>query len=350
MKEREVNYLSFLQVIATLAVVVLHTNGCYWDYRDNASWMSANVIECLMFFAVPMFFMVQGVTLLDYRDRYDTKTFLMKRIKKVFVPFLFWSFVAMFWCMTPYGGSWVHFRELSVSSVVRNILDSKYVSIYWYFIPQFCVYLSIPLFASVKKGYKKEIFSYLVVFGFLLNTVWVFADSITSKGLFSNYLKIEVVSGYIFFVVLGYLLANSELSNLKRLVLILFGILGFFLHLFGTSTLSREAGTIVRTYKGYCNVPSVLYAIAVFIVLKWIWEKWLFGYAGVRKLIGALSRYTFSIYLIHWYVMVSIQKFFGIDTYRLIWRLGAVFLIVPVSVLIAFLIRKIPILKIFVPE
>ena len=37
--------------------------------------------------------MITGTTLMQYRERYDTKTFFKKRFSKVLVPFLFWAIV-----------------------------------------------------------------------------------------------------------------------------------------------------------------------------------------------------------------------------------------------------------------
>ena len=64
-------YISILSVISSLAVVILHTNGCFWTFSYNGHWPSANVIESVMYFAVPIFFMISGATLIDYNERYD---------------------------------------------------------------------------------------------------------------------------------------------------------------------------------------------------------------------------------------------------------------------------------------
>lgn len=51
--------------------------------------MLVNVIESVMYFAVPCFFMISGANLMDYRKRYGTKTFLIKRTKKTIIPYIF---------------------------------------------------------------------------------------------------------------------------------------------------------------------------------------------------------------------------------------------------------------------
>ena len=88
-------YITVLNVISALSVVGLHTNGCFWEFSKERWWFTANIIESVLYFAVPVFFMITGATLLDYTKRCDTKTFFTRRLKKTVIPFVFWSLVAL---------------------------------------------------------------------------------------------------------------------------------------------------------------------------------------------------------------------------------------------------------------
>ncbi len=72
-------YIQILGVIACLAVVAMHVNGCFWQFSYDRYWITANIIECICYFAVPIFFMISGATLLNYRKRYTTAVFFKKR-------------------------------------------------------------------------------------------------------------------------------------------------------------------------------------------------------------------------------------------------------------------------------
>lgn len=48
-------------------------------------------VEVICYWAVPIFFMLTGATLMNYRSKYDTKTFFGHRIKRTVIPFLFFS-------------------------------------------------------------------------------------------------------------------------------------------------------------------------------------------------------------------------------------------------------------------
>lgn len=59
-------YITVLNVLSALAVVGMHTNGCFWQFSRERWWFTANIIESVFYFAVPVFFMITGATLLDY--------------------------------------------------------------------------------------------------------------------------------------------------------------------------------------------------------------------------------------------------------------------------------------------
>lgn len=95
MKAKRIEYIDLANVIATFAVVFLHANSCFWDFSKERYWITADVIESVFIFAVPLFFMISSVTLIDYQKRYDTKTYFRKRFAKAVIPFLFWTLFAL---------------------------------------------------------------------------------------------------------------------------------------------------------------------------------------------------------------------------------------------------------------
>ena len=58
-------YITVLNVLSALSVVGLHVNGCFWQFSREWWWLTANIIESVLYFAVPVFFMLIGATLLD---------------------------------------------------------------------------------------------------------------------------------------------------------------------------------------------------------------------------------------------------------------------------------------------
>ena len=65
------DYIDYLSVISAFAVVMLHLNSCFWDFSYERYWITANFIECVMYFVVPVFLMISGATLMDYSKKYS---------------------------------------------------------------------------------------------------------------------------------------------------------------------------------------------------------------------------------------------------------------------------------------
>ena len=90
-----------LNILAAFAVVMLHVSLDVFAPQGGGDpkWFTSFFLQAAFIFAVPVFFAVSGMNLLDYRSKYDTKTFFIKRVKRVGVVLLFGSAV----CYLLYG-------------------------------------------------------------------------------------------------------------------------------------------------------------------------------------------------------------------------------------------------------
>ena len=333
-------------MISAIAVIILHTNGCFWNFsRTERYWKTANIIESVFYFAVPVFFMVSGATLLDFYKRYGLKEYFSKRIIKTVVPYIVWSILGLLFRIFYLGH--MEFADIGVSYVINGLLGGNIISIYWFFIPLFCIYLCIPLFAAVSDELRKVVFSYIAVACFIFNYFIPFVINVLELDIHFS-ISVTVGTNYLFYVVIGYLLNKYELSTKSRYVIYGFGIIGLLMHIVGTYNLSMREGWIVQTYKGYANVPCILWSVGVFVFFKYTGGR-IMGNKVVAKVINVLKKYTFSIYLTHWYVMQMLVYEFGADTKSIIYRLGAPFLIVIVVVICTWLVRRIPLVRRILP-
>ena len=151
-----------------------------------------------------------------------------------------------------------------------------------------------------------------------------------------------------FYIFAGWLIKEHEFTKKEYAVTYVLGIIGFLLHFLGTYLESAKAGCIVQTYKGYTNLPAVLYSIAVFVLVKQLSEK-INENGRAYKLICRFAGYTFAIYLIHWFILDLMTKVLNLDKLLLCYRIGMPFLVIPLCIILAFLLRKVPIIKRIVP-
>lgn len=344
LKEKKDETLTFIQVICAFAVITLHTNGQFWTFSATERyWVTANIIESVFYFAVPIFFMITGITLINYQDRYSTAEYYKKRIVKTFFPYIAWSFIGLAYSYKINGQTEV----LDFKYVINGLLSGKIINVYWFFPVLFCIYLSFPLFAAVDKTKRKFTFQYLCIVGFLVNILVPFIINVTGIDLIWPY-SVGVVSGCLIWSVAGVLMYFYPPRKTIKWMIICLGGVGLLMHIIGTYKLSMNAGSIVSTYKGYSNLPCFFYSLGIFIILSDIGKK-IMKVEILQKVINFLGEYTFAFYLMHWYVMDMLRNMFHIDTRTIVWRLCAPILIGCIVIIITSILRRIPVIKKIVP-
>lgn len=344
-KSEKQEYITLLNVLSAFAVVVLHTNNCFWTFSTERYWMTANIIESVMYFAVPVFFMITGATLIDYRERYSTKEYFKKRFWKAVFPFLVWSTLSPVISTLRLGGS---LSDLTFVGIINGTLNTTF-SVYWFFVPLFCIYAAIPLFAAVPAEKRKTIFSYLAVICFLVNCLFPFLFQLLPLGItWGSAWDISVGRDYLLYVLAGYLLHHHEIKKTARYAIYVLALAGLMLHMCGTYFTSMEAGYIVQQYKGYCNVPATLYSVGIFLLIRQIGPA-LMKWKPLNRLVSSLHSYTFGIYLLHWHLILLIANGLHLNGYSIVYRLGFPFVLIGLCVGIVFLLRKIPGVRRIVP-
>lgn len=359
--DNKLAYISVINVVAAIAVVIMHANVGFWlDYR-KPFWDVANVIESVFYFAVPVFYMLSGATLIDYQDKYSTKEFFIKRFKKTVIPFLAWSLVGFLWAYRktlwamlvgdPNKG-----LDWTFSGVLNGIINTKYRDIYWFFIPLFCIYLMMPLFASVRKEKRVKVFTYIIFISLAINFVIPFILAVLNRYAeikigWKNY-NIYVGFQYLYYVLLGYVFTKREIKLRFRLIIYAFALAGLLTHIIGTyyETKANPTGHVVAFFKDYYNLPCVLYSTGIFLFLKQAASK--LKNKNVISFFAIFQSYTFPIYLIHRYFLDVFEEnlhYTGFERASAEYVVFATLLALILSVLLTMLLRKIPVLRRIVP-
>ena len=142
--------LDVMNIVACIAVIAMHMNGAVWSFSYERYWLTSLIIECVCFWAVPVFFMISGATLLDYRTRYTTWEYFQKRLGRTGVPFLFWSVVSIFWAVFVTHGLEPDVLK-SAPLFLDAVLNTRGLSIYWFFPPRFALHRAIPFLSLVQQ-------------------------------------------------------------------------------------------------------------------------------------------------------------------------------------------------------
>ena len=337
-------YITALNVVSCLAVVLMHTSS-FWSFNKYRTWIFANLTESVCYFAVPVFLMISGATLMDFGKKYSLKEYFKKRIGKTVIPFVFWSLFAIGFtiCQNRRGT-----YDLSPTAIIDSVINNKYIAIYYFFIILFGVYLSIPVLAAIDESKRKKVFGYIIIAAFTVNSLLPFLCSLTGGRINANSnFSFFACAGYLIFPVIGYCLDRCELSAKQRAAVYIAGAAGLLIHFFGTWYMSYQDNAINKLFKGYLNVPSVLYAAAIFLLFRRIpFECFP---SAVKKAIGFFGGQTFGIYLIHLFIMMIVENNFRITFVGAPARWCYALAVFAVSGLIVKLLQLIPVVRRTVP-
>lgn len=329
------DYIDVLAAIGCLAVVALHVNGVFWDYSLCQHWWLANLIESACYFGAPVFFMISGCTLIDYRERYCTLDFFRKRFCRVVVPFLFWSFVAT---ITVGGGC-----SCGVRRFVSSVINGSAMPVYWFFIQLFGCYLSFPILGAIQN--RRRIYSYMIVYSFLSISCLGFIGKCLGHPVF-ELLANPLGGGVMILVLLGYWIGHFEIKKSHRIIIYCMGIIGLLSHLIGTAILTDGSQGVCKLFKGYANWPCVFYATSIFTLIRYFdWEK----HVALLLFFRFVRESSYGIYLTHAFLVYHILPSFGLDGNNMAYRLlGPVAIVVGLSIVLP-LIKRIPCVKFILP-
>lgn len=337
-------YFDVLNVLACFCVVAIHFNGSVWGYADNASWKQALFVEVICYWAVPIFFMLSGATLMTYRHRYDTKSFFHKRIARVFIPFLIWNTIAIIWRIVTSQMPTI----TNIAEFISVFVTTEYMGVYWFFVPLFAVYLCIPVLSLLVERVSREILWYFAGLTFL--TLSAFPLLCHLFGItYNQSLEFPLGGGFLLYVILGYLLSTEDLNRSRRVTCYALGVFAIALRYFGTIYLSNQSNQLDTTLWGYHNVPAVFLSVAIFVLFKSIkWDQ-LLSTESIKTTIAKISGCSFGIYLIHAFLIWHGLQITSIPETSLRWRIVGPIVGYILCLALVLLAKRIPIIRKLVP-
>lgn len=338
-------FFDWLRILATIAVVTIHISAIFITtnyYDGRSSWLTANFFESFTRWCVPIFVMISGALILSDQREYTYKSFLVKRISKIFIPLLGWSILY-------YLFYFIQGRvELNPLQFISRFLNNGISVHFWFIYMLLGLTLISPLIKLMLKNATQKDLTYFLV-------LWFYASVISRvlEKMFNITFNMELffVTDYVGYYILGYYLLTYELPLLLRKLLyigLVAGLLATYALTFVTTI--RAEGAFQSFWYGYHSPNVVLVSIALFVLFKhsnFINTKEL---TGISKLLNTTS---FGIYLVHMMVLKSIADFFPQfwlnNTHAAFAIPYRVLVTVAISALIVLVMRKVPVLKNLVP-
>ena len=331
------NYISILNVLACIGVVILHTFET--GYTSDANFVFEVLIRAIAFCAVPVFFMITGATLIDYRERYDTKTFFKKRLLKVIIHLIIWSII--YFIINFFKGKF-SINDLSFKFVFEYFFLVKTNPIFWFFVVIIGIYLAIPVISLIPQESRRKAFLYIIIITFVFNQF--LPDLLYHLNLNYNYdLKFPLTySGWIAFIFIGYYIDKYEIVKKHRVIIYVLGIIGFLTMVVPTIFISYHKNESCSWFDEYYDAPCVLYSASVFLFFK----SKINNNQIVTKImpfINFAAPTTLGIYVLHIAIRDFLRYFYTYSYFGM--NLVLTMSILMICFIVVKIVQKIPILR-----
>lgn len=308
-------YFDTLRGIAILMVVAIHTFiACEFDNFQSICAISMREIFNL---AVPLFLAISGFFIgrKKFESNYQIITFWKKQIPKVYIPTLFWSI--------PYLTLALYHQQSLLKNILVFLLCGY--SIYYFIALIIQCYLLLPFI-------QKKMLNYAMGGVILsLSLICVAVISYTSITRFPLIVFAGPVIVWLIFFWIGVFLSRRERDY--KIGKIFIGVLLSFVLMLIETKYRHEA-----TGGGYGIKPSsFIFSFLMILLLfsKRIEHKYVKDKV-INKALIVVGDYSFSIYLIHCFVITIVFHFVTISNWIVRWTI-----VVAITMLFICLVRKV---------
>ncbi|MBK5074585.1 acyltransferase family protein [Budviciaceae bacterium CWB-B4] len=320
-----------IRAVAISLVVLLHISGNSFASMGEYWWVSL-AYDSLTRASVPLFFMLSGALLLTKNE--PAGLFYKKRLFKVVIPLLFWSYVYLLYRKFHVGES-----ELSLSPL--TILNGPSYYHLWFLYSIISIYLFIPMLRYYTINATKQV-------KLIILCLWLFSQSVQP---FASFIGINLYTGidagfitrFIGFVLLGEFIVTTWREIDWRLLLGGF-VASTAVTAYMTYSISIHSGVANETWFQYHSPAVIVSSLCLFMILAKLRFR-------VEKVTHLVSKFSFGIYFVHIIVMqqVAIQFIFTPESFNSAWSI----ILIPlaflaclfIALMICILFSKTPLLR-----
>ncbi len=313
-------YLDYLRIVACFCVVLLHTivsSVVLYGKVPLIEWDISIFISSFTRWAIPVFIMASGAVLLEKKNE-KTIVFMRKRAERIGIPLVFWFLFYAFYRHLVNG------LPFSFPYLFHQFtFNQPYEHLYFLVILIELMFFNL-IFWRKPVSWK----TYFSAFLFSIVTLlWI-----------PSRFFLPLFVPYISYYMLGYLISKLNTAKLLK-ISIFIASLGIFLSYFLTRYLTLMGVTDNLYFFSFTNIVVFVTSVCMFILFKEIFKK-----EKENKTITTISSYTMGIYLIHPFVLYTLQYTLKMQnmTYVLLSPIISLFVFV-ISLFLVFLLSKIPI-------
>lgn len=342
--ENRIIYIDLLRVLATFFVMLIHVSATNYSHLDPTTfeWNILNIYDSLARWVVPMFAMLSGIFFLNINKPLTLKKLYTKSISRVVFALLAWGFIYQI-----YKGLLGHtIDRYFLIDTVKIIFQGKTQYHLWFLYMIIGLYIITPVLRIFIKSAMKKDIEYFLLFSFIFTSLLPTLNRFEPFNFVAPFFikfNVSLVLGYTIYFVMGFYLANYNLSRKMKNLFYTLGILGVFVTMIGTRILSLENGSPDTFLYYYLRANVFFTSVAVFLFGKEFLQKIKFSERSLKG-ISILSSYSFGMYLVHDMIRTILMRF-EIDNllFNQIFSVPIITVIIfIISFIVTYFVRKIP--------
>ncbi len=294
MKNTQSRILGFdlLRLVSIIAVIAIHVSypPLYTLSSNPYSWWVSNIIESLLRWAVPVYFMMSGALLLSKDEPFSV--IFTRRLPRIVIPFVFWTQIYILISIVQNS------KRDYLTLLYKSLSGPAYYHL-WFVYTLIGLYLVTPLLRPLIKAGGQKATEYFLVLWFLFNS---FLPLLNKLFHFKLGIAIPFVDGHIGYFVLGYYLYTYNIPSHIRKIPYFLTYLSWLIVILGTYALTAPSGRYDDYFHTYLVLPVAFNSVAVFLYFQnlKISEK---GYIARLSSRVNIGRICYGIFLSHLAVM-----------------------------------------------
>lgn len=336
-KRERIWYWDILRIAAVVFLVIRHISTASFDFVEplGPKWWVFNIYGSLAAWMVPVYLMLSGASFLDPEKNVTIGSIWKRNIFRMFIAFAVWS------CL------YALYNNISGQDTHTALVEMLFAGhFHLWFLPMIMgIYMLVPLFRLATKTIRGTAYvffvslAFSVLFPMLQDLGWA-----PDAELITGLNNVGFISSHVCFFFAGWLFHKADLSRGQRLFIYALGILATIAVFTGTWRLTAREMVHNEDMQSDSNFLTGIQGIALFVLVKQLCKGKSFK-PETQAALKSYSALTFGVYLVHVMLIALLDRFgFSPIAYNAGWMIPLIFfLVTPLSFMITWLLRKIPV-------
>lgn len=315
-------FMDYLNVLATFAVVCLHCTTAVFLNTGDLAWVLDVIVQSVCCAAVPLFFLVSGANLIGYRERYSTKTFFVRRMRRVLSVLISASLlIYLLSCFDFAPAVGMVQRSFSIKEFFELLFTNQINDIFWFLYCIIGLYLMTPIISRI--AVNRDTLRYAIVLSFVMSTAFPLVARLLQNDNIMSVIRIDYVydeTGALFYYLSGYYIVRY-IHIRKKMAYVMPAILAPMVMIILTLICNAPYTVQLGNYRPFDNffigtssALCVVYSLSLFVLFS-SWEEKLKN-CPLSSCIVLLSSCSFGIYALHIPIINALDVYIP---HRIMW-------------------------------